>query len=91
MEKEINEILGMLYDIYNQVMVLNDSLQLSARDNKDNDYQHSFSEIILKNLADACSKTSKAWLWTLCFTIRKKYSTLIRVCYSVVLHAIWHK
>lgn len=52
MEKEINEILGMLYDIYNQVMVLNDSLQLSARDNKDNDYQHSFSEIILKNLAD---------------------------------------
>lgn len=36
MEKEINEILGMLYDIYNQVMVLNDSLQLSARDNKDN-------------------------------------------------------
>lgn len=59
MEKEINEILGMLYDIYNQVMVLNDSLQLSARDNKDNDYQHSLSEIILKNLADTCAKLQK--------------------------------
>ncbi len=40
-------------------MVLNDSLQLSARDNKDNDYQHSFSEIILKNLADTCAKLQK--------------------------------
>ena len=59
MEEEVSEILGMLYDISNQVMVLNDSVQLSARDNKDNDYQHSFSVIILKNLADVCAKLQK--------------------------------
>lgn len=59
MEEEVSKILGMLYDIYHHIKVLNDSLQLSARDNKDNYYQHSCSEMILKNLADVCAKLQK--------------------------------
>ena len=40
------------------MMVLNDSLKLSARDNKDNDYQYSCAELILSMLADACDELS---------------------------------
>lgn len=50
MEEKVSDVLDDLCDIANLMMVLNDSLKLSFHENKDNDYQYLFSELILDKL-----------------------------------------
>ncbi len=56
MEEKVSEVLDDLCDIANLMMVLNDSLKLSFHENKDNDYQYLFSELILDKLDVAKGK-----------------------------------
>ncbi len=56
MKEQITDILENTISVYNQLKVLNDSLQLSFQDNKDNYYQYACSEMILTNLNKVCEK-----------------------------------
>lgn len=56
MEEKVSDVLDDLCDIGNLMMVLNDSLELSYHENKDNDYQYLFSEMILDKLDAAREK-----------------------------------
>lgn len=56
MEEKVCDVLDDLGGIINLMMVLNDSLKLSFHENKENDYQYLFSEIILDKLDIAREK-----------------------------------
>ena len=56
MEEKVCDVLDDLGNITNLMMVLNDSLKLSFRENKGNDYQYLFSEMILDKLDIAREK-----------------------------------
>lgn len=56
MEQKVSDVLENLCDISNLMRVLNDSLKLSFHENKDNDYQYSFAEIILDKIDESIEK-----------------------------------
>ena len=50
MEEQISDALNYLHDAINMMMVLNDSLELSFKNDKNNDYQFTVAQNILNEL-----------------------------------------
>lgn len=53
MEEKVEVAIDYLCNAINMMMVLNDSLELSFENNKDNDYQYSVAKNILNELHQA--------------------------------------